>query len=304
MKIYINKKYPLTEEAQQLVDTLGHQIITDLSTDIDLSEIEVYMDFPHFLADHASAFTNLKFIQFLSAGYDGIDVPLFKKQGALLANGRGLHSVPIAEYILSYILSIYKNHQLHATYQANQDWNRKNDNKSVSGKTVLILGTGSIGEETAKRCQAFDMKVVGINTKGYAVNHFDVCYPITALKQVLPEADVVVAALPLNDQTYHLLDESKLLSMKKDAIVINVGRGPLIDTAVLPKVLESHLKAVVLDVLEEEPLPKESPLWLNEKIIITPHISFAMEDVDSKIANLISHNLMHYLKGDPIINQL
>ena len=191
-------------------------------------------------------------------------------------------------------------------------WVQNRSSDTIYGKNVLILGTGDIGKNIAHRMQAFETHVTGIKRTAVSehsqqLKDFDEVYDLTALDDKLPQADIVIGCLPGTLETKGLLNYDCLHSMKKDAVLINVGRGSLIPTEDLIRALqEGHLKGAVLDVFETEPLPFDSPLWEMDQVILTPHIagpSFGGNaEVQDMIWNICMENLERYLNGKELKN--
>ena len=199
----------------------------------------------------------------------------------------------------------WKNKQKHL-------WVQNRSSETIYGKNILILGIGDIGRNIAHRMKAFETHVTGIKRTAVPehlqqMKEFDEVYDLTALDQQLQKADIVIGCLPGTSETKGLLNYERLYSMKKDAILVNVGRGSLIPTEDLIRVLEEgHLKGAVLDVFETEPLPETSPLWNMENVLITPHIagpSFGGNaEVQDMIWNICMENMERYLNGKKLKN--
>lgn len=302
MNIYISKRYQLSQADEAKINAANGVVHYYDKEITDLSQVNILADYPERINNFPFQFPNLKFVQVLSAGYDRLDVDKFKAEGIILSNGRGLHSAPIAEYVLGYILATYKQFDALKENQIKSTWHRDYNIATLTNKTLLVLGTGSIGQEIAKRATAFDLKVVGVSYSGALKSHFAECYPISKLDEILPEADIVVGALPSNPDTYHLLNLARFKLMKDQAVLINVGRGDLINTDDLMLVLKDKFEKVILDVFEKEPLASDHPLWQHEKVIVTPHISFAAQNTDDNIKKLIVDNVVAFLKDKPLIN--
>ena len=166
--------------------------------------------------------------------------------------------------------------------------------QELSGKTVCILGCGSIGSECARRFTVFDCSVIGVATARRSQPFFEEVVALEDLDTVLPQADVVVVTLPLTETTRHLLDESRFARMKPGALLVNMARGTIVDTDALLAALKSgHLSGAVLDVFEEEPLGADSELWDLENVLITPHNSFVSDRVQQRMTQVIFENLNH-----------
>ncbi len=249
-------------------------------------------------------FTNLRVLQLTSAGYNHLDLEYIKRNKISLHNARGAHSIPIAEYVLGKILEVLKDSRFYQQCQNDKVWDRSKPMKALYQKRAAILGTGSIGQEIAKRLQVFEVETWGFNSDGRAIDYFDHTYPLNQFSDLAKRFDIVILALPLNEQTNKFMNKERLLSIQNEAILINIGRGQLIDEPALIELLDSHFSAVILDVFEVEPLPQESPLWHHPKVIVTPHHSSVDPTSDLKLKQLILDNLTAYMKNEPLINQI
>ena len=231
-----------------------------------------------FLHHPIERFTGLRLIQLTSAGLDRVPMDYIRERGIELHNARGVYSVPMAEHALSGVLQLYRQASFFYENQKRHRWEKHLGLRELSGKTVCIVGCGSVGSACAKRFQAFDCRVIGVATAGRSQAFFDEVRPIEALDAVLPEADIVLLAIPLTEETAGLMNAERFAGMKPEAILVNIARGAVADEAALIAALEEHrLGGAVLDVFAEEPLPADSPLWEMENVIVTPHNSFVGE---------------------------
>ena len=218
----------------------------------------------------------------------------------------------ISEYVIGNIITLYRGLPNYWKNKQKHLWVQNKSSETIYGKNILILGTGDIGRNIAHRMKAFETHVTGIKrtaVPGHSqqMKEFDEVYDLIALDQQLQKADIVIGCLPGTPETKGLLNYERLHSMKKAAIMVNVGRGSLIQTEALLKVLEEgHLKGVILDVFETEPLPETSLLWNMENVLITPHIagpSFGGNaEVQDMIWNICMENLERYLNGKELKN--
>ena len=188
-------------------------------------------------------------------------------------------------------------------------WRDAGAERSIEGITALVLGTGDIGSNIAKRLLAFVTKNIGIRRTGAPAQYFDEMHTLSDIDSLLPHADLVIGCLPNTKETGHILNYDRLCLMKSDALFINAGRGSLIDTDALIRALEERrIAGAVLDVLEKEPLAADSPLWKMPNVLITPHISgrgFGHDPAtERKIWDICLENLRRYLSGEDIINEI
>lgn len=244
-----------------------------------------------FLHHPIESFTNLKYIQLTSAGFDRVPMDYVNKNGIRIYNARGVYSVPMAEFALSGVLSLYKEQRYFCDNQKLHKWEKHRGLKELFRKTVCIVGAGNVGGECAKRFSAFGCKVVGVDIAPYENPLFDEMLSLEEINFALLSADIVVLTLPLTKETHHLFDKDKFDKMKKGAILVNISRGGTVDTKALTEALDTKLSGAVLDVFETEPLEETSPLWDMDNVILTPHNSFVGEGNADRLKNVILNNL-------------
>lgn len=252
----------------------------------------------------------LKWLQLANAGVERyVQNPDFPAH-VQLTNATGAFGAVISEYIIAGILAIYRRLFDYKEQQKKELWKDAGSELQLMGKHVLILGAGDIGEQTARRLKAFDTRVAGIRrvVRGKPPV-FDEMATLEELDRLLPEADIVVGCLPETPETIHILDERRLRLMKQSSLLVNVGRGSLVVTEALVRVLQDgHLLGAVLDVTEEEPLPKGHPLWGMNQVLLTPHISGRSfghsEQVERRIVSICCKNLRRFLDGRPLHNRI
>jgi len=304
MKIIISNQLSVKEEDINKLKEAGYEV-GDSFDKVTASDADVIVGSIESNEKSLENFPNLKFIHILSAGFDKYDLEAMKNRNIIMVNGRGVYSRPIAEYILGKVLVWAKKDHTFYDQQKRNEWIRYDaEMLELSGKVVGIFGTGSIGKETARLFQAFDCKVLGVNTSGKAVEYFDETFAMEDKETVLKQSDIIVCTLPLSDATYHLFGKQEFLTMKKDALFINIGRGKEVNEVELLEVLDTHLSLVVMDVFEVEPLPKDSPLWQHSKVIVTPHNSADSDIVDERQVNYVIGNLLHYIKKEELENRI
>lgn len=274
---------------------------------LDLDSVEVIVGEPDI--PYIKKLSGLRWIQMTWAGTDKYTMKPGFPQEVLLTNASGAFGVIISEYVLGGILTLYRNFPRYRELQKDHWWKDGGSEKSLWGKHVLILGTGNIGSETAKRLKAFDAVTVGLNSTGHSAPYFDETRPLSAIDEEIGKADVLVGCIPNHPDTVGLLTKDRFLAMKKDAVFVNVGRGLLVAPGALEEVLASgHLFGAVLDVHGIEPLPKDSPLWDMENVLITPHIAgpsfLHCRDTENRIWDIFTENMAHYLAGEKLIHQI
>ena len=243
-----------------------------------------------FLTHPIEQFTNLRYIQLTSAGFDRVDMDYVKAHGIEIHNARGVYSIPMAEFALCGVLQLYKQAAFFRENQRNHLWEKHRGLLELAGKNVLIVGCGSVGNECAKRFKAFDCSITGVDLFPREDNLYSEMLPLDKLDNALKQADIVVLTLPLTEQTKHLIDNSTLSLMKDGATLVNIARGAIVDTEALLNHIDRFTGAV-LDVFEEEPLNENSPLWDKQNIILTPHNSFIGEGNGERLREVMASNL-------------
>jgi len=243
-----------------------------------------------FLSHPIERFINLRYIQLTSAGFDRIPMEYVREHQIEIHNARGVYSIPMAEFAVAGILQIYKGMRGFTENQRQHSWEKNRSLLELSGKNVCIIGCGSVGTECAKRFQAFGCNVVGVALVPGKDRNYNEIVLLCSLEKILPVADIVVLTVPLTEGTRHFMNAERFAVMKRDAIIVNIARGGVVDTdallAALPK-----LGGAVLDVFEEEPLDASSPLWDLENVVITPHNAFVGEHNQERLAEVIIGNL-------------
>lgn len=249
-------------------------------------------------------FERLEWIQLNSAGYDQYAVPGILPSGVTICNASGAYGLAISEHMVGALLMQMKKLDCYFQNQQQEIWEDAGNVGSIYGARVLVVGLGDIGSEFAKRIKAFGAEVVGLKRSlGDKPDYIDALHTMAELPELLPEADVVALSIPATPETTHLFDRDMLARMKKGAILMNVGRGALIDGDALYEALESgHLGAALLDVTEPEPLPAGHKLWKAKNIRITPHISGGYHHPETfrRILNITLGNLKQDAEGKPL----
>lgn len=238
-----------------------------------------------FLHHPISRFTNLRYIQLTSAGYDRIPMDEVERRHIEIHNARGVYSIPMAEFAIAGVLDLYKDMARFREQQKRREWSKNRSIRELAGSKVLIIGCGSVGAECAKRFKAFDCKVIGIDVCVRDDCHYDVIKELQELQAEVKDADVMVLTLPLTEETRGLIGR-EIFSFFK-GILVNIARGGIVDQ----KALEEWNGSAMLDVFEEEPLAESSPLWEREGTIVTPHNSFMGTYNNARFWRLIINNL-------------
>ena len=285
-----------------------------------VTEAEIHYTTTRILTPEQSP--NLRWVQSHWAGIDSlVGTPVWERD-VLLTTTSGIPAPNIGQYVVAPILA--GAHRVPRWLRAQRDgrWPQGRWETFVpdelAGRTLGIMGYGSLGREIARLARAFNMTILvtkrdarHIEDSGYTIPGFGDpagniptrIYPTEATRSVVAQCDYVVITLPLTPRTRHLFDESLLREMKPTAYLVNVGRGEVINEPDLIKALrQGWIAGAGLDVFEKEPLPDDSPLWGMQNVILTPHVSGFSEQYDARAVDLFITNLRRYLAGEPLIN--
>lgn len=296
MKLLLTGAFPYTEEQVRKIKALGYETIFVQDErgplGIDCAQIDAVVCNGLFLYHDIASFAKLRFIQLTSAGLDRVPLDYIKEHGIALHNARGVYSIPMAEWILLKSLELYKHSGAFYRAQGQKNWNKDRSLLELYGKTVCIVGAGSIGLEAAKRFCAFGARVLAVDAHPMQSDFICRVYQPRELCTALAQSDITVLTLPLTEETRHLFSRSVFEQMKTGSVLINVSRGAVVKEDDLTEALLSgKLSGAALDVFEEEPLKKDSPLWDMEHVAITPHNSFISDNTQDRLFALICTNL-------------
>ncbi|PSF10691.1 D-2-hydroxyacid dehydrogenase [Marinobacter fuscus] len=245
----------------------------------------------------------LQWIHATSAGVDALMFPALIDSKVTVTNARGIFDRTIAEYVLCTILMFAKDFPTSIRLQINNQWQHR-DTERAEGKQVLVVGAGSIGRQIARLVNA-----IGLNAHGIARTprpddpDFVAVHGNDELYEQLSHADYVVIAAPLTPQTEGLFDARAFAAMKSTARLINIGRGPIVNTDALLQALDKgDIAGAGLDVFEEEPLPPEHPLWARENVIMTAHMAGDFIGWKRALTDQFLENFDRWHKGEELFN--
>ena len=265
------------------------------------AEVLVCWDLP--TAGLARVAPNLRLIHVIGAGVEHLCPMDWVPPGVTVVNNRGAHADKAGEYGLMAVLMLHNHLPAIIDNQRRAHWESLYSTP-IGGKTLLVIGAGSIGAAVARRCRTLGMHVIGVTRHGRASDAIDEIYTTDRLDDLLPRADFALVAVPLTPETRNLLDARRQGLMKPGAGVVNVGRSATVDYDALAANLRTgHLGGAVLDVFDPEPLPPGSPIWGIPNLVVTPHVS--ADDGDSYVPltlELVFRNLERLLDGRPLEN--
>lgn len=301
------------DEKAYILDNVAKTDVVDffaserLLADSDVcKDVEIVLGEPNI--ETISGMPNLRLIQMSWAGANKYTSSPAGLSDVTVATASGAYGYAISEYILGGLIALYRNTFTYRETMSAGEWKPILEEDTVEGKRTLILGVGDIGTETAKRIKAFGSIPVGMGRSEREVPEgFDEYYTIDDLDTQLPLADIVVIALPGTAETAGMFDSKRFELMKAGSILVNVGRGFIVDTSALIGALNGgHLYGAVIDVMDPEPLPADSPLRKMKNVVLTPHVSGMgwgkNMHTRKRILDIFLENLRRDSKGDDYIN--
>ena len=262
-----------------------------------VDQVEIYVppySFDPSGADVMQRMSSLRYVQTLTAGVDSIRAAV--PPGVTLCSGRGIHDTSTAELVLTLVLASLRGVPSFVRAHDRHEW-QFGWHQALADKTVLLVGYGAIGAAIEARLAPFECSVVRV-----ARSARDGVHAISELAELLPTADVVVLVLPLTDQTRGLVDASFLSSMKDGALLVNVARGPVVDTAALVAELTSGRLRAAVDVVDPEPLPADHPLWDCPGLLVSPHVGGASSAMWPRAYRLVRDQLHRIAVGEEPVN--
>ena len=310
--------YRFTPTSQQLLhEAAGTEVVCvasqeELSAHLPEAEILCAFTVPSNWPELAP---HLRWLQYPGAGVDGLRPSglLGQQDRVMVTTASGIHSATISEYVFGSMLMFNWNWPQMVRLQDGHVWAQSSGwyhlgGRELAGATLGIVGLGHIGRRIAQLGHAFEMRVLGIR-RGFNEEHtgdpdLDQCYSPAQLHEMLGACDYVVLSVPLTPETEHLIGEPELRVMKKNAYLVNIARGRVIDEEALVRALrEGWIGGAGLDVAEVEPLPSHSPLYGMPNVIITPHVAGLSVRYDERLAQLFADNLRRYRAGQPLLNR-
>lgn len=279
--LFLQQAEALEKQRQQVSDFLSKEFPdVEITFSSDLKSVPQGATFDvviaptlQWLPDALRRLSDYHWIHFLSAGVEKIWQMDFDKSHAILTKSSGVHGAPMSEYAIGAMLYFTK--QLGAFYQQSRqcEW-RRTWLDELTDKQLTILGLGHVGASLARRAKAFDMRVVGTLRSQRCVEYVDRVIPPAELDEELARTDFLAVCLPLVNDTQGLVDDIFLSKLQRGSVLVDISRGGVVKgDAVLRALDKGVLKGAALDVFEEQPLPKNSPLWKRDDILITPHVS-------------------------------
>ena len=284
---------PWTDAVMSLASSHGRTAMITPEAAIDTSAVEIVVGAPPDLVAIIPRCPQLRWLQSTWAGIDAI--AHFASETLQITPLKGVFGPAMSEYVMGWLLAIERN----VINRASQKYWAPSPEPHITGKRLGIMGTGGIGRAIGLAAKSFGVEVFGLNSDGRSVEAFTACYR-TADRLAFSEGlDYLVSVLPQTSQTDNLIDHEVLMRLNPRAIVINVGRGnAVVEADLIASLNAGHLRAAVLDVFREEPLPKDDPLWSTPGVYITSHT--AGPTPEEAIPEVFSRNLALFVSGKPL----
>ena len=284
---------PWTDAVMALASPRRHTAVVAPEAEVDTSLVEVLVGAPPDLAVIIPRCPQLRWVQSTWAGIDAI--AHFASETLQITPLKGVFGPAMTEYVMGWLLAIERNVISRASHT---QWTPSLEPR-ITGKRMGIMGAGGIGTAIALAAKSFGVEVIGLNSDGRAVDGFAACYP-SADRQAFAEGlDYLVSVLPQTSQTDNLIDHEVLMRLNPRAIVINAGRGnAVVEADLIASLNAGHLRAAVLDVFREEPLPADDPLWSTPGVYVTSHT--AGPTPDEAVAEVFERNLKRYIAGEAL----
>lgn len=311
MAEYILNLLPLKEGEREQFEALAPQAVHVYAgrrtvTPEQLARATIIFGWPRAKDLHNAK--NLKWLQTMWAGTDEYEGEGILPGGVMMSSSSGSNSLSVAEHMLAGVMALCRRLPTYRDSQRQHRWTDEGMMKTIHGGTVLVVGAGHIGSTFAGMCRALGAHTVGLKrTVRGPVEGFDEVFPLEKLDELLPRADVVALCLPHNAQSSGLMDGRRIGLMKGDAILVNAGRGTVLDQEALAAAMrDGKLWGAALDVTVPEPLPEDSPLWDIPNLMLTPHVAGGMrlEITRQRCVEIALDNLRRYLAGEPLVNRV
>ncbi|GAA0522851.1 D-2-hydroxyacid dehydrogenase (NADP+) [Halorubrum aquaticum] len=271
------------------------------------AELEACDALVTFAYEDAFLSAGLSWIHSIQAGVDRFPFDELESRGIRLTNSTGIHGDAIGETVLGYMIQFARRLHRYRDRGRDGEWKHPEWDEpfTLSGESLCVVGLGTLGRGIAARADACGMEVVGVRRTPTPVDHVREVYTPGEIEAAVADARFVAVATPLTEETRGLIGADELAAMPESAYLLNVSRGGVVDeTALLAELENDRLAGAALDVFETEPLPRDSPFWGFEDVIVTPHAAAATRDYYRRIADIVRENRRRAVAGESLVNQV
>lgn len=312
--------YPSAIDAEFLRDFPSEVELIPLPDDLD-HEVDIDVWLPGIFAKRASrVWPHLRGVRLILALMAGTEwIPPLAGPHVTICNARGAHNISTAEWTISAILSMLKYFPFYLDVQRSCQWKRRFDASAryacitgdarslyppvaleeLTGKKVLLVGHGAIGQEIERMLAPFHVELVRV---ARTARTQPLVHPVRELDSLLPQAEIVILILPSTAESHHLIGRSQLALMRQGALLVNAARGPVVDTDALVEALQAGRIRAALDVTDPEPLPEDHPLWSCPNLLLTPHVGGSSPQFAPRALRIAADELRRYMAGKPLKN--
>jgi phosphoglycerate dehydrogenase-like enzyme len=286
--------------------SLGSESVQAAQCDIQVAWFSREVAFSAMSRTFADILLRSNDLQWIQTAAAGLNNPIYEKlmaNGARLSNSNA-QAPAIAEYVVANVLDRFQNQRRRRESQSQKLW-QADEFRELNGSNWLIVGLGNIGQRIGRGVKGFDASVTGVRRSGVAHEAADIVITQSEIAEVLPTQDVVVLSCTLTEETRGMVDQQFLAAMKRQAILVNIGRGGLIDEQALLNSLDADkLDFAILDVFNTEPLPADSPFWSHPRVAVTPHASNRGSGTGRRGDELFLSNLDAFLSNRALQNEV
>jgi D-2-hydroxyacid dehydrogenase (NADP+) len=293
--------FPPTTLEDALAECPVEITVVDGSTD-PLDDVQAVVTF-----GYDPSFLTIEWVHSIQSGVDRFPHDQFRERGIALTNSTGIHGDAIGETVAGYVLTLARRLHSHVSNQQTREWSQPawDEAWTLAGEQACVVGLGSLGRGVVDRLSALGLYVVGVRRTPTPEPGVRRVYPSGALREAVSDARFVVLAVPLTDETRHLIDGDVFAAMRNDAYLINVARGGVVDQSALVDALTTdEIAGGALDVFETEPLPESSPLWSMDDVLVSPHCGGFTRDYYRNVASLLRESVDRIEAGGDPVNRV
>ena len=296
--------FPPSVFRDALADGDGGPTVAVVGADDDLAAYDALVTFTY---EERFLGAEFDWIHSIQAGVDRFPFDALRERGIALTNSTGIHGDVVGETGVGLMLAFARRLHVHRSNQERGEWVKPawDDAFPLRRESACVVGLGTLGQGIATRASALGMGVTGVKRTPTPVDSVDRVYPPEDLHEAIADARFVALAVPLTDDTEGMLGAPEFETMRDDAYLVNVARGPVVDQAALVDALDAgELAGAGLDVFETEPLPADSTLWDREEVIVTPHAAGFNDEYYERVATIVRENLRRFDAGESLTNQV